>query len=165
MPFVLCRSWWVLGTDHAGAILAAPGFSCIYINQVPLISRNQTILLAELRVRLLVCDMLWIKLHLITISLLDQKDDFGEDWSFIYYGKCPILILMKNPYCEACRAENIAYKADFGVAEVKPVQLKKHSLYSWPDPTLFYHSCLATCQLCADNARPQMPLQHFNNNK
>jgi hypothetical protein len=29
----------------------------------------------------------------------------------------------ENPYCEAYRAENIAYKADFGVAEVKPVQL------------------------------------------
>jgi len=158
MPFVLCRSWWVLGTDHAGAILAAPGFSCIYINQVPLISRNQTILLAELRVRLLVCDMLWIKLHLITISLLDQKDDFGEDWSSILLWKISYTYTNENSYCEAC-------KVDFGVAEVKPVQLKKHSLYSWPDPTLFYHSCLATCQLCADNARPQMPLQHFNNNK
>jgi len=40
------------------------------------------------------------------------------------YRKYPILILMnepllynENPYCEAC-------KADFGVAEVKPVQLK-----------------------------------------
>jgi hypothetical protein len=28
---------------------------------------------------------------------LDQKCDFGEDWSFIYYGKCPILILMNEP--------------------------------------------------------------------
>jgi hypothetical protein len=31
---------------------------------------------------------------------------------------------MKTPYCEACTAENMAYKADFGVAEVKPVALK-----------------------------------------
>jgi len=29
--------------------------------------------------------------------MLDQKDDFREDWSFIYYGKYPILILMKTP--------------------------------------------------------------------
>ena len=29
----------------------------------------------------------------------------------------------ENPYCEACRAENVACRADFGVAEVKPVQL------------------------------------------
>jgi len=26
--------------------------------------------------------------------------------------------------CEACRAENVGYRADFGVAEVKPVALK-----------------------------------------
>jgi hypothetical protein len=51
-----CRSWWVPGTDHAGAILAAPGFSCIYRDQSPLFLGNQTILLAELRIRLLVCD-------------------------------------------------------------------------------------------------------------
>jgi hypothetical protein len=51
-----CRSWWVPGTDHAGAILAAPGFSYIYIDQSPLFLGNQTILLAELRVRLSVCD-------------------------------------------------------------------------------------------------------------
>jgi hypothetical protein len=25
---------------------------------------------------------------------------------------------------KACRAENVGYRADFGVAEVKPVQLK-----------------------------------------
>jgi hypothetical protein len=30
----------------------------------------------------------------------------------------------ENPYCEACIAENMAYKADFGVAEVKLVALK-----------------------------------------
>jgi hypothetical protein len=30
----------------------------------------------------------------------------------------------ENPYCEACRAENVAWRADFGVAEVKPVGLK-----------------------------------------
>jgi hypothetical protein len=40
--------------------------------------------------------------HFRTLSvqhllLLDQKDDFGEDSSFIYYGKYPILILMKTP--------------------------------------------------------------------
>jgi hypothetical protein len=39
------------------------------------------------------------------------------------YGKYPILYTNENPYCEACMA-------DFGVAEVKPVQLKKQSLYS-----------------------------------
>jgi hypothetical protein len=48
---------WVPGTDHAGAILATLGFSCTYIDQDPLISRSQTILLAELRVRLSVCDI------------------------------------------------------------------------------------------------------------
>jgi hypothetical protein len=28
----VCRNWWVPGTDHAGAILAALGSSCIYID-------------------------------------------------------------------------------------------------------------------------------------
>ena len=32
-----------------------------------------------------------------SVNILDQKDDFREDRSFIYYGKCPILILMKTP--------------------------------------------------------------------
>ena len=53
----LCHNCWVPSTDYTGAILAALGFSCIYIDQVPLISRNQTILLAKLRVRLSVCDI------------------------------------------------------------------------------------------------------------
>jgi hypothetical protein len=30
-------------------------------------------------------------------NMLDQKCDFREDWSFIYYGKYPILILMNEP--------------------------------------------------------------------
>jgi len=38
------------------------------------------------------------------------------------YGKYLILILMKNPYCEA-------YRANFGVAEVKLIALKQ-CLYS-----------------------------------
>jgi len=37
------------------------------------------------------------------------------------------LLYNENPYCEAC-------KADFGVAEVKPVALKR-CLYSW---SLYY---------------------------
>jgi hypothetical protein len=36
-----------VSTDHAGANLAALGFSCIYVDHIPLISRNKTILLAE----------------------------------------------------------------------------------------------------------------------
>jgi hypothetical protein len=35
----MCRNWWVLGTDHAGAKLAALGPSCIYRPR-PLISRK-----------------------------------------------------------------------------------------------------------------------------
>jgi len=30
-----CRNWWVLGTDHAGARLAALGPSCIYRPRPP----------------------------------------------------------------------------------------------------------------------------------
>jgi len=41
--------------------------------------------------------------HKISSGLLDQKCDFGEDWSFIYYGKCPILILMKTPIVKPIR--------------------------------------------------------------
>jgi len=36
----------------------------------------------------------------------------------------------ENPYCEASRAENVACRADFGVAEVKPVQLNQHGITS-----------------------------------
>ena len=43
-------------------------------------------------------DTRWREMHYKTEDrVLDQKCDFGEDWSFIYYGKCPILILMKTP--------------------------------------------------------------------
>jgi hypothetical protein len=49
--------------------------------------------------------------------MLDQKDDFGEDRSSILLWKISYTYTNENPYCEACRA-------DFGVAEVKPVQLK-----------------------------------------
>ena len=31
----LCRNWWVYGTDHAGARLAALGPSCIYRPRPP----------------------------------------------------------------------------------------------------------------------------------
>ena len=56
--------------------------------------------------------------------MLDQKDDFGEDWSFILLWKMSYTYTNEIPYCEACRAENVAYRADFGVAEVGPVELK-----------------------------------------
>jgi hypothetical protein len=57
-------------------------------------------------------------------KLLDQKDDFREDWSSILLWKISYTYTNENPYCEACTAENMAYKANFGVAEVKPVALK-----------------------------------------
>jgi hypothetical protein len=41
----------------------------------------------------------------------------------------------ENPYCEACTAENIAYRADFGVAEVKPVALNAMPVQLKPVPT------------------------------
>jgi hypothetical protein len=42
----------------------------------------------------------------------------------IFLWKISYTYTNENPYCEAYTAENIAYKANFGVAEVKPVQLK-----------------------------------------
>jgi len=71
-----------------------------------------------------------------TPDVLDQKCDFGEDWSFIYYGRYPILILMKTPI-------------------VKPVALKwclySWSLYyptgclSWPDGNEILHPVAFLC--------------------
>jgi hypothetical protein len=52
--------------------------------------------------------------------LLDQKDDFGEDWSSILLWKMSYSYINEKPYCEACRAENVGFR----VAEVMPVQLK-----------------------------------------
>ena len=49
-------------------------------------------------------------------EVLDQKDDFREDWSSILLWKISYtytnekpLLYNENPYCEACTAENMAY--------------------------------------------------------
>jgi len=46
------------------------------------------------------------------LGVLDQKGDFGEDWSSILLWKISYTYTNENPYCEACSAEAM------------PVQLK-----------------------------------------
>ena len=62
----------------------------------------------EQSVRVKSCDTAEVYVRQILAYMLDQKDDFGEDWRSILLWKISYTYTNENPYCEACRAENVA---------------------------------------------------------